>query len=56
LKLSTGQEEYLVELIDERPGIVLDQVMDELTSRFIDLDVSRSALHKFVTQKSSLLT
>lgn len=54
LKLSTDQKEYLVELVDQRPGIVLDQMMDELTSRFIDLDVSRSALHKFVTNNCNI--
>lgn len=49
LKINSEQKEYLVNLIEEKPGIVLDEMMEGLTSQFTDLDISRSSLYKYVT-------
>ncbi|KAG0164517.1 hypothetical protein DFQ30_009826 [Apophysomyces sp. BC1015] len=40
---------FLVDLIDEESALVLDQVMDQLTSQFMDLSLSKTALYNFVT-------
>jgi hypothetical protein len=41
---------HLVNLIDEEPALVLDQMMDSLTAEFIDLEISKTALYNFVTK------
>jgi transposase len=38
-KLHEEHREFLVELIDKQPGLVLDQIMDDLTSQFMGLEV-----------------
>lgn len=45
---------YLTELIDNKPDIVLDEMMESLTTQFIDLDISKSGLHRFVTEKCNI--
>lgn len=41
----------LVELIDKKPALVLDQVMDDLKSDFMGLEVSKAALYDFTREK-----
>jgi hypothetical protein len=48
LTINSEQKEYLVNLIDQKPDIVLDEMMDGLTSQLTNLDISRS-LYKYVT-------
>ncbi|KAI8885342.1 hypothetical protein K501DRAFT_165265, partial [Backusella circina FSU 941] len=38
---------HLVDLIDEEPALVLDQMMESLTATFIDLEISKTALYNF---------
>lgn len=45
---------FLTELIDEKPDMVLDEMMENLTAQFIDLESSKTALHNFVTQKCNI--
>ncbi|KAI8877485.1 hypothetical protein K501DRAFT_41512 [Backusella circina FSU 941] len=49
LTINSEQKECLVKLIDQKPGIVLDEMMGGLTSQFTNLDISRSSLYKYVT-------
>ncbi|KAI9364656.1 hypothetical protein BD770DRAFT_313990, partial [Pilaira anomala] len=50
-KLGPKHEMFLVDLVDDRPSLVLDQLMDDLTSRFTDLSISKTRLYNFVTDK-----
>ncbi|CEP13773.1 hypothetical protein [Parasitella parasitica] len=54
LTINSEQKDYLVHLIDQKPGIVLDEMMEGLTSQFTDLNVSRSSLYKYVTTHCGL--
>ncbi|KAI9484139.1 MAG: hypothetical protein EXX96DRAFT_448167, partial [Benjaminiella poitrasii] len=45
---------HLVDLIDEEPALVLDQMMDSLTAEFIDLEISKTALYNFVTKECKI--
>ncbi|KAI9260126.1 hypothetical protein EDC94DRAFT_489178, partial [Helicostylum pulchrum] len=36
----------LHELIDEKPSLVISEIMDEITTKFSGLAISKSALHK----------
>lgn len=49
LKINSEQKEYLVNVIEEKPGIVLDEMMEVLASQFTDLGISRFSLQKYVT-------
>ncbi|CAO3699281.1 unnamed protein product [Rhizopus stolonifer] len=50
-KFHEEHREFLVELIDKKPALFLDQVMDALTSQFMRLKVSKTALYDFMTDK-----
>ncbi|GAA5812921.1 hypothetical protein MFLAVUS_006382 [Mucor flavus] len=50
-KLGDEYEKFLVELVDEQPSLVLDQIMDSLTNQFADISISKTGLYKFVTYK-----
>lgn len=54
LTINSEQKEYLIDLIDQKPSIVLDEMMEDFTSRFTDLEISRSSLHKFITTKCNI--
>ncbi|KAK4509679.1 uncharacterized protein ATC70_006981 [Mucor velutinosus] len=45
---------HLVDLIDEEPALVLDQMMDSLTAEFIDLEISKTALYNFVNKECKI--
>ncbi|KAG1472540.1 hypothetical protein G6F56_001477 [Rhizopus delemar] len=47
-------KEYLVSLIDEKPSIALDEMMEDLTSQFTDMRISKSFLYEFVTKKCNI--
>lgn len=51
LNLHEEHRELLVELIDKKPALVLDQVMDDLKSNFMGLEVSKTALYDFTREK-----
>ncbi|CEP09554.1 hypothetical protein [Parasitella parasitica] len=46
---------HLVDLIDEEPALVLDQMMDSLTPEFIDLEISKTALAYFHSDERNCL-
>ncbi|KAI8384163.1 hypothetical protein BD560DRAFT_312782, partial [Blakeslea trispora] len=48
LTLNSEQKGYLVNLKEEKPGIVLDEMMEGLKSQFTSLEVSSSSLYKHV--------
>lgn len=50
-KLHEEHRELLVELIDKKPALVLDQVMDNLMSQFMGLEGSKAALYDFTKKK-----
>jgi hypothetical protein len=52
--LTDVHKNYLVEILDEKPGLVLDETMESLHSQFIDLSIYKSALHKFITTKCNM--
>ncbi|CAO0801114.1 unnamed protein product [Mucor circinelloides] len=45
---------HLVDLIDEEPSLVLEQMMDSLTASFIDLEISKTAPYNFVTKECKI--
>ncbi|CEP16997.1 hypothetical protein [Parasitella parasitica] len=49
--LNEEHQKYLVEMIDENPSLVLDQMMDSLTSQFEGLQISKTAFYNFVKDK-----
>ncbi|KAG1255894.1 hypothetical protein G6F68_010039 [Rhizopus microsporus] len=49
--LREEHEQFLKELIDDKPSLVLEEMMDSLTSKFVDLSISKTALYNFVTKK-----
>ena len=52
--MTDAHKNYLVEILNEKPGLVLDETMESLNSQFIDLSISKSALHKFITIKCNM--
>lgn len=46
--LNEDHRKHLIELIDDNPSLVLDEMMESLTSRFEDLEISKTALYNFV--------
>ncbi|GAA5798206.1 hypothetical protein HPULCUR_003606 [Helicostylum pulchrum] len=50
-KLGEEREKFLVDLVDDQPSLVLDQIMDNLTNQFTDLSISKTGLYNVVTDK-----
>ncbi|KAG0754542.1 hypothetical protein G6F57_010358 [Rhizopus arrhizus] len=53
-KLVEEHRQFLIDLIDEKPSLVLDEIMTSLTEQFTDLDIKKSALHDFMTKKCKI--
>ncbi|KAG0758624.1 hypothetical protein G6F18_010809 [Rhizopus arrhizus] len=53
-KLVEEHQKFLVDLIDEKPSLVLDEIMASLTDQFANLDIKKSALHDFMTKKCKI--
>lgn len=49
--LREEHEQFLKELIDGKPSLVLEEMMDNLTNKFEDLSISKTALYNFVTER-----
>ncbi|CEG80207.1 hypothetical protein RMATCC62417_14576 [Rhizopus microsporus] len=49
--LKVEHEQFLKELVDDKSSLVLEEMMDNLTSQFKDLSISKTALYNFVTEK-----
>ncbi|CEG84661.1 hypothetical protein RMATCC62417_18430 [Rhizopus microsporus] len=52
--LKEEHQKHLIELIDENPSLVLDQMMESLTSQFENLKVSRTLLYDFIKKKYNI--
>lgn len=46
--LNEEHQKHLIELIDENPSLVLDQIMESLTSQFEGHKVSKTSLYDFI--------
>lgn len=53
-KLVEQHRQFLVNLVDEKPALVLDEIMESLTAQFADLDIKKSALHAFLTDNCKI--
>lgn len=53
-KLNEDHEGFLKEYVDENPSSTLDDIMDQLTSSFMDLSVSKTSLHTFLKDECTL--
>ena len=54
-KLHEEHGEFLVDLIDKKPGLVLEQITDDLTSQFMGLQVPKIALFDFMRDKCRII-
>ncbi|KAI9322793.1 hypothetical protein BX666DRAFT_1898543 [Dichotomocladium elegans] len=50
-KLVEEHQAFLVGLIDEKPSLVLWEIMSSLTEKFADLSIQKTALYNFMTEK-----
>ncbi|KAI9358966.1 hypothetical protein BD770DRAFT_296139, partial [Pilaira anomala] len=46
LILEDKHKNFLLELIDEKPSLVMSEIIDEMTKAFPTFDISKSVLHK----------
>ncbi|KAG2200617.1 hypothetical protein INT47_007361 [Mucor saturninus] len=53
-KLSQDHKEYLISIVDEKPDLVLEEMVEQMNSQFMDLEIGKSALHKFLTEKCQI--
>ncbi|KAG1321684.1 hypothetical protein G6F62_010684 [Rhizopus arrhizus] len=52
LKLTDAHRDYIVKLVDENDtGLTLDQMMESLTTEFMELQIFKSAFHEFARTK-----
>lgn len=49
--LNEDNQKHLIELIDNNPFLVLDQMSESLTSQFEGFQVSKTALYDFMKKK-----
>lgn len=52
--MNEDHRKHLIELIDDNPSLVLDEMMESLTSRFEDLEISKTALYNFVKKECKI--
>jgi transposase len=52
--LGLEHKEFLTNLIDEKPSLVLDEMMENLMNQFSNLQIKKTALYNFVTEKCSI--
>ncbi|GAB5587650.1 hypothetical protein Unana1_02550 [Umbelopsis nana] len=53
-KLDDGHKEHLIKYLDENPSAVIDQVMESLAQQFDGLDISKTSVHRFMTDECQL--
>ncbi|KAG1151089.1 hypothetical protein G6F37_000174 [Rhizopus arrhizus] len=46
--------QFLIDLIDEKSSLVLDEIVTSLTEQLAGLNIKKSALHDFMTEKSAI--
>ena len=42
---------FLIDYIDKKPALTLDEIMDGLSAQFMDLSISKTATYNFVKEK-----
>lgn len=42
---------FLVDYIDKKPSLTLDEIMDGLSAQFMDLSISKTAVYNFMKEK-----
>lgn len=52
--LTEDHKEFLINLVDEKPSLVLEEMVESLTSQFSDLQIQKSAVHSFITKKCNI--
>jgi transposase len=52
--LGEEHKQFLVDMIDKNPSLVLDQMMASLTNQFAGLEIGKTALYNFVTKNARL--
>ncbi|KAG1468953.1 hypothetical protein G6F56_003544 [Rhizopus delemar] len=52
--LDEGHKDFLVNLIGEKPSIVLNEMMESLTDQFFNLQIKMTALYNSVTKKCNI--
>ena len=52
--LDEGNKDFLVNLIGEKPSIVLNEMMESLTDQFFNLQIKMTALYNSVTKKCNI--
>ncbi|CEP13931.1 hypothetical protein [Parasitella parasitica] len=53
-KLVEEHPQFLIDLIDKKPSLVLDEIMASLTEQFSDLKIKKSALHDSMTKQCKI--
>ena len=54
LKLQEEHKEYLLSIVNEKPDLVLEEMIEQLNLQFKDLSIEISALHEFLTKKCQI--
>ncbi|KAI8639716.1 hypothetical protein BD408DRAFT_349481, partial [Parasitella parasitica] len=52
--LGSEHQKFLIDLIDEKPSLVLDEVMDSLTNQFSEIKISTTGLYNFMTKECKI--
>ncbi|ORE12625.1 hypothetical protein BCV71DRAFT_280559 [Rhizopus microsporus] len=52
--LNEEHQKYLLDLVDDNPFLVLDQMMESLTSQFEGLEISKTSLYNFVKKECKI--
>lgn len=42
---------FLVDYIDKKPSLTLDEIMDGLSAQFMELSISKTAVYSFMKEK-----
>ncbi|KAL0097663.1 Homeodomain-like DNA binding domain-containing transcription factor [Phycomyces blakesleeanus] len=53
-KLCEEYKDFVVGIVDEKPDIVLEKMIEKLNGQFIGLKIKKTALHDFLTKKFQL--
>jgi transposase len=52
--LTEDHREFLTNLVGEKPSLVLEEMVESLTSQFSNLHIPKSAVHSFITEKCNV--
>lgn len=55
-KLRKEHKDFVVGMVDEKLGIVLEELMEQLNAQFMSLEIKKFTLHDFLTKKMSFHT